>query len=250
MQAVSRLVPATGQGQSASAAPAAATTGGGSAAPAAPATEGGRPATPAAARVHSLADCAQALWAQLSPSQRVEVRVRARTKLVVGTACSGTDCAIQCLEHLHSFTGWSFNHAFSCEVDERKRSWILENYSSLPALFSDVALLGTGDAFNHVTGRTEAVPGVDLLVVGFVCKSVSVEYRDRGNSRTCVSDGTGQTGGDVPRRLQVRGDVPSQVCHLRERRGFAQAFVGRRATDLGSASRLQQAGVHLPACCG
>ena len=194
MQAVSRLVPATGQGQSASAAPAAATTGGGSAAPAAPATEGGRSATLAAARVHSLADCAQALWAQLSPSQRVEVRVRARTRLVVGTACSGTDCAIQCLEHLHSFTGWSSNHVFSCEADERTRSWILEHYSSLPALFSDVAQLGAGDAFNHVTGRTEAVPGVDLLIAGFVCKSVSVEYRDRGKTGTCVSDGTGQTG--------------------------------------------------------
>ena len=153
--AVSSATPAAAPAAVSSAAPAAAS----SAAPA---------AAPAAVSVHSLAECAQALRSQLSVQQRVEVRVRAHAKLVVGTACSGTDCAIPCLEHVGRVTGWSFHHAFSCEMEETKQAWIRENFPSLPARFSDVALLGTGEAVNELTGRAEAVPAVDLFIAGVV----------------------------------------------------------------------------------
>ena len=176
--------------------------------------------------VHSLAECAQALRSQLSVQQRVEVRVRAHAKLVVGTACSGTDCAIPCLEHLGRVTGWSFHHAFSCEMEETKQAWIRENFPSLPALFSDVALLGTGEAVNELTGRTEAVPAVDLFIAGFVCKSVSTENNDRGNNRACIADATGLTGRtfDGVRRYVERFRPKLVICE--NVTGLLKRFLG------------------------
>ena len=211
--AVSSATPAAAPAAVSSAAPAAAS----SAAPA---------AAPAAVSVHSLAECAQALRSQLSVQQRVEVRVRAHAKLVVGTACSGTDCAIPCLEHVGRVTGWSFHHAFSCEMEETKQAWIRENFPSLPALFSDVALLGTGEAVNELTGRTEAVPAVDLFIAGFVCKSVSTENNDRGNNRTCIADATGLTGRtfDGVRRYVERFRPKLVICE--NVTGLLKRFLG------------------------
>ena len=79
-------------------------------------------------------------------------------------------------------------------MEETKQAWIRENFPSLPALFSDVALLGTGEAVNELTGRTEAVPAVDPFIAGFVCKSVSTENHDRSNNSTCITAALGLMG--------------------------------------------------------
>ena len=92
--------------------------------------------TVAPAAVRSLAACAQALWQRRPLKERVEARVRARTHLVIGTACSGASSCIKSLEHLGSVTGWSFHHAFSCEETPGKQAWIREQFPGLTSAFS------------------------------------------------------------------------------------------------------------------
>ena len=96
--------------------------------------------------------------AAMPPKERVEARVRARTRLVIGTACSGTDSCIKSLEHLGSVTGWSFHHAFSCEETPGKQAWIRDNFPGLPQLFPDVKKLHTGECLNVITGVYEPLP--------------------------------------------------------------------------------------------
>ena len=120
--------------------------------------------------------------------------MRARTRLVIGTACSGTDSCIKSLEHLGSVTGWSFHHAFSCEATPGKQDWIRENFPGLPQLFPDVKKLHTGECLNVITGRHEPVPAVDLFLAGFVCKAVSTMNNDRHSYGACVEHGIGETG--------------------------------------------------------
>ena len=114
--------------------------------------------TVAPAAVRSLAACAQAWWQRCPLKERVEARVRARTRLVIGTACSGTDSCIKSLEHLGSVTGWSFHHAFSCEETPGKQAWIRDNFPGLPQLFPDVKKLHTGECLNVITGVYEPLP--------------------------------------------------------------------------------------------
>ena len=79
-------------------------------------------------------------------------------------------------------------------MEETKQAWIRDNFPSLPALFSDVALLGTGEAVNELTGRTEAVPAVDLFIAGCVCTPAPTENNDRGNNGARNADATGLSG--------------------------------------------------------
>jgi len=85
-------------------------------------------------------------------------------------------------------------HTFSCEFDPRKRQWILDNFHGLTHLFGDVQELQTGEAHNYVTGKTARVPAVDIVIAGFVCKSVSTENNERERFANCINEAVGKTG--------------------------------------------------------
>ena len=71
------------------------------------------------------------------------------------------------------------------------------NFPKLPFLFKDVKELGIGHAENMITGSTGmrvAVREVDVLIAGFVCKSVSSENNKRNTFAKCIDKGIGSTG--------------------------------------------------------
>lgn len=115
--------------------------------------------------------------------------------LRVGTMCSGTDSPVAVLNGLaHALGNLSVEHTFSCEFDAKKRQWITENFPQLPLLFGDVMELKKGKAMNYITGETAEVPQVDVVIAGFVCKSVSTENNDREKFKNCIKEASGKTG--------------------------------------------------------
>jgi site-specific DNA-cytosine methylase len=117
--------------------------------------------------------------------------------LRVGTMCSGTDSPVVVLDNLaKAVPGLFVKHVFSCEFNERKRSWITANFPNLKLLFGDVNELSarSGKAMNHITGEKVTVPAVDMVIAGFVCKSVSTENNKRSMYANCIREGFGKTG--------------------------------------------------------
>ena len=70
-------------------------------------------------------------------------------------------------------------HSFSCEYAPRKQAWIRENFPNLEILFKDVTELKKNKVVNVLTKELVEVPKVDILIAGFVCKSVSTENNQR-----------------------------------------------------------------------
>ena len=97
----------------------------------------------------------------------------------MGSACSGTDSVIRVLEHLGRSSGWVFKHTFSCECDGAKQAWLQENFPEVPLIFEGICEWHSGRALNILIGEESDVPDVDLLVAGFVRKSVSTENTQR-----------------------------------------------------------------------
>lgn len=128
----------------------------------------------------------------------VEVASGEGRPLRVGTMCSGTDSPVVVLDNLaKALAGKLFvEHTFSCEFDKKKQGWIKDNFPSLKYLFADVNELSGADgkAFNYITGEKDAVPAVDIMIAGFVCKSVSTENNQRQKYANCIREGIGKTG--------------------------------------------------------
>ena len=83
---------------------------------------------------------------------------------------------------------------FSCECDARKLAWIRDNFGKLKHLSGDVKELCSDKAHNYITETNTLVPAVDIVIAGFVCKSVSSENNDRGKYSNCINDVVGKTG--------------------------------------------------------
>ena len=158
----------------------------------------GAPTTAEQPKTHKLEDVAAWSIEQLPQDecQKLFAAVQAAKAegrvLRIGTACSGTDSPVPVFLRLaEALKGLEVEHAFSCKFCEEKQDWIRKNFPDLPCLFKDVKELGIGHAVNVITGEFVAVPKVDILVAGFVCKSASTENnkRDRvhrGNLQWCV----------------------------------------------------------------
>lgn len=115
--------------------------------------------------------------------------------LRVGTACSGTDSPVAVFAALaEAVPRLRIEHTFSCEFDKKKRKWITDNFPKLPFLFGDIQELPKGRAWNYVTEMEVQVPQVDILIAGFVCKSVSLENNEREKYANCIKEGNGLTG--------------------------------------------------------
>ena len=118
--------------------------------------------------------------------------------LRVATACSGSDSSMVCFQELVSQIfprgQHMHRHVFSCENNKQKQDWIMENFPLVEHVFDDICSLGTGTAWDAKSRSWQFVPVCDLILAGFVCKSVSSENNDRKKFARCVSDATGQTG--------------------------------------------------------
>eukprot|EP00438_Fugacium_kawagutii_P007863 Skav210128 [mRNA] locus=scaffold2194:384868:388083:+ [translate_table: standard] len=120
--------------------------------------------------------------------------------LTVATACSGTDSPLVLAKY------WGLKGLFSCEFDDLKQKWIMENFPETKRLFSDIKTLKRNEArlykrglfwyvFNIVTQTKEKVPSAGIFITGFVCKSVSTENNDRKTYKNCIDEArqTGET---------------------------------------------------------
>lgn len=116
--------------------------------------------------------------------------------LRVGTMCSGTDSPVAVMKALQEVMDNKIDieHTFSCEFDPKKQQWIKDNFPSLELLFGDITELQTGKATNYKTNKVVDVPPVDIVVAGFVCKSVSLENNEREKYSNCIMQSTGATG--------------------------------------------------------
>ena len=116
--------------------------------------------------------------------------------LRLGTLCSGTDApAAVCRALCAALPGvLEVEHCFSCENSAKKRAWILQNFREVPHIFGDVRELCNDVAFDYVSNEFVLVPSVDIVVAGFVCKSVSAENNKRHLFSDCIRDVSGSTG--------------------------------------------------------
>lgn len=116
--------------------------------------------------------------------------------LRVGTMCSGTDSPVAVMKALQEVMDnkITIEHTFSCEWEPKKQAWIKENFPSLELLFGDIKELKSGRAKNFKTNKVVDVPHVDIVIAGFVCKSVSHENNERQEYNNCIKEATGATG--------------------------------------------------------
>mmetsp|Transcript_20109 Transcript_20109/g.45100 ORF Transcript_20109/g.45100 Transcript_20109/m.45100 type:complete len:434 (-) Transcript_20109:266-1567(-) len=145
---------------------------------------------------HQLPDVADFFMKRLTPATRAQLKANAQGGVLrVGTLCSGTDSPIPVIEHLGKKIGLTVEHVFSCEWAPKKQEWIRRNFEGLKYLFSDVKEVGFNEnATDVLTGKQVKVPTVDLIIAGFVCKSVSTENNERDKYASCIDLATGQTG--------------------------------------------------------
>ena len=154
----------------------------------------------------NLPDVADWYWQRMPDEDKkrltsaMQVAADRQMPLRFGTLCSGTDVPVPVLKCLVAGIGrWmgihiSMSHVFSCESDTAKRGWIIANFPDMEYLFTDVVDVGTGWATDALTCTRVRVPAVDILIAGFVCKSVSCENKHRDTSSSCIDDVTGSTG--------------------------------------------------------
>lgn len=128
--------------------------------------------------------------------EAVEAYASTGKVLKIGTMCSGTDSPVPVLLNLAKALNGKLQveHTFSCELCPKKQQWITDNFKGLKFLFGDVKELQTGRATNYITRETVDVPAVDIVLAGFVCKSVSFENTEREKYANCINDASGKTG--------------------------------------------------------
>eukprot|EP00403_Amphidinium_massartii_P023868 CAMPEP_0178398908 /NCGR_PEP_ID=MMETSP0689_2-20121128/15010_1 /TAXON_ID=160604 /ORGANISM="Amphidinium massartii, Strain CS-259" /LENGTH=451 /DNA_ID=CAMNT_0020019675 /DNA_START=63 /DNA_END=1418 /DNA_ORIENTATION=+ len=155
-----------------------------------------QPASNGLSASHHLPDVAKYYMQQLTPSEVKQLKTKLAGKpLRVGTLCSGTDSPIPVIHTLGKVTGLKVEHVFSCEWAPKKQEWIRRNFPDLQYLFSDVKEVGSNpQAYDLLSERMVTVPSVDLIIAGFVCKSVSTENNEREKYKACIDEATGQTG--------------------------------------------------------
>ncbi|KAL7551244.1 LOW QUALITY PROTEIN: hypothetical protein ACHAWF_014435, partial [Thalassiosira exigua] len=109
--------------------------------------------------------------------------------LVLGTACSGTDAPAlamtlvqEQLEKRGMGNLFHHRHAFSCEKEPFKQSYLARNFDS--TLYPDIVKL-CDDPPRDVYGRERPVPDFNLFVAGTSCKDFSML---RSNKRIDIED--------------------------------------------------------------
>eukprot|EP00490_Sorites_sp_Unknown_P017646 CAMPEP_0114659822 /NCGR_PEP_ID=MMETSP0191-20121206/18606_1 /TAXON_ID=126664 /ORGANISM="Sorites sp." /LENGTH=382 /DNA_ID=CAMNT_0001886177 /DNA_START=47 /DNA_END=1195 /DNA_ORIENTATION=- len=159
--------------------------------------------------------------------------------LTVATACSGTDSPLVLAKY------WGLKGLFSCEFDDLKQKWILQNFPDTKRLFSDIKTLKRNEVFNIVTQSKESVPSANIFITGFVCKSVSTENNERKTYKNCIDDATGETGETFSGMMSyVRKHCPMVVI-AENVKGITQRIDGEDPVILQVADTMKRAGYHF-----
>lgn len=124
-------------------------------------------------------------------------------RLKVGTACSGTDGAVEALRafarvlDVDMQSALEIEHAFASEKHEGKQQFLKTCFPGLGKLFGDALDLYKGVAHDKVSGSAQQVDmDLDVFLAGFPCvdasplNSSSVTSENRG----CLMDGSLRTG--------------------------------------------------------
>ena len=110
--------------------------------------------------------------------------------IAVGTACSGTDVVLDCIERLIAIwkerfgVEFKLRPKFSCENVEYKQKYIQE-VQSPENLFPDIEKLGDSVVAN-LEGDSVSDLMVLLFVCGIECDSISGLNRGRGENFDCA----------------------------------------------------------------
>eukprot|EP00969_Alexandrium_andersonii_P306458 13548240-Alexandrium_andersonii.AAC.1 len=118
---------------------------------------------------------------------------REQSVIAYGTMCSGTDLVEHALNAitraLLDKTGYEveLHHAFSCEKNTGRRSFILKNSSS-PVVFEDMARLCEPIAWDVRTDTYIRIPPTSFIIAGIECRAVSRLNVHRARNNTCIRD--------------------------------------------------------------
>ena len=120
--------------------------------------------------------------------------------ITFGTACSGSEHWLSGLRHLsyaikeHFGLHVNFRHMWAFEVVQRKRDFIMGNWSP-ECIFGDVTAI-TPDGFAHdfITDSPQQVAQVDWIVAGPSCRDASRLSQHHTARLDVIAKGTHSTG--------------------------------------------------------
>ena len=132
--------------------------------------------------------------------RHVNIQPSGPITITMGTACSGSEFYLTALPFLEQEISQRlqrlvrFDHRWSCEIDPRKRQWIMDNFAP-PKLFADLTQLASGPCHDYVGGALADVEAVDILIAGTSCKDASRLNLHHTTRLNVVEAGAHTTGG-------------------------------------------------------
>jgi site-specific DNA-cytosine methylase len=131
----------------------------------------------------------------------------------IGTMCSGTDVCCDVVSAILQHAGGSHTHMFSCEIGPAKQRWIMAMCSLRPkCMFENVMDFYESRARCLIAGQHRAVPGANIIFMGFSCKDVSHMNIYSANARDCIKQKSLRTGSTLSGGMQyVRRHRPKLV---------------------------------------
>lgn len=164
----------------------------------------------------------------------------------LATMCSGTDIAVDVLlrwlrllcEDFGSKATVQVDYCFACELDRRKRQFLLQFTPKKPRhLFADVMTLSGQTSLCYLTNRPAAVPSVDWVIGGFECDSVSMLNTKRAEFARCIDGKEGSTGQTFSGILDYAKTHQPRALLLENVRSLGMAVTAVTAAGLGRKRR-------------
>jgi site-specific DNA-cytosine methylase len=131
--------------------------------------------------------------------------------VTIGTGCTGSAADALVFEAMEEayreyLPDISFEYKFNCEINDKKREWIVKLHNALahdestdsvhvPCMFGDVLDLGASEAYCHVHEKKCVVPSVDIFVCCTSCKDFSKQNPKR--TQGLVTQQTSTPGGSA-----------------------------------------------------
>jgi hypothetical protein len=108
---------------------------------------------------------AQQMFGLLAPASKARLLAVLRTRrLQCASACSGTDLCFDIMREIGAIVDSKPQHVFSCEIDAKKRKWIMSQCSPAPMhMFTNVLEFPNARAFDELRHSCVLVPGCDAI---------------------------------------------------------------------------------------
>lgn len=133
--------------------------------------------------------------------------LNAKTRLEVGSLCSGTELQAFVGSELFKLLRQSghvddsivYDTQFACEIDRRKQRWIVDyvhpRLGMKGCVFSDIRVMGKSSSTCIVHSKMCHVPQrLDIVICGWSCKDLSSCSSKQSAMKSCMPDGEGSTG--------------------------------------------------------